>query len=188
MLWILAAVLAGSAVSFIFSRRFHDVHRPAAALPLSVLACILLVRTFGDPWKIAKGFLMAESLICAGICDGISHEIPDWLMLPMLAAGFLEFQPVPSAEGFFSVSLLLYLMARATDGKAFGGGDIKLMAAAGWVLGPRGAVFGALAGMTLFLIARLVFYKQKKQYYAMAPWLGAGCFFAYLLIPIGGIP
>jgi leader peptidase (prepilin peptidase)/N-methyltransferase len=148
----------------------------------------LLFKTFADPLRIAKGFLLAEPLICAGICDGLNHEIPDFLLVPMIAAGFIDFQQVPSIEGFFSVSLLFFIMAWITAGKAIGGGDIKLMAAAGFVLGLFGAVGGALSGMVFFLAAYPALrFRAKKQYYAMAPWLGTGCFLAYLLIPIGGI-
>lgn len=187
--WICAAISSGLLIDLAISRHFYSKYYPAA-LFLSVSTCILLMRTFSDPFKIAKGFLFTESLICAGICDGLRHEIPNFLMIPIFAAGFIDFQPIPSIEGFFSVSLLFYLMARLTDGKAIGGGDIKLMAAAGCVLGLFGTVGGALLGMLLFLASHLVYLavtKKKKQYYAMAPWLGTGCFLAYLLIPIGGI-
>lgn len=177
----------GTLIDYIVARHFRIPHRPAALL-LSVCTCILLLKTFTSQLDILKGFLLSEALICAGICDGLSHEIPDFLMIPMIAAGFIGFKPIPSIEGFFSVSLLFYIMARLTNGKAIGGGDIKLIAAAGFVLGISGTVGGTILGMALFLTAYPALkLKKKKQYYAMAPWLGTGCFFAYLLIPIGGI-
>jgi leader peptidase (prepilin peptidase)/N-methyltransferase len=63
-----------------------------------------------------------------------------------------------------------------------GGGDVKLMAAVGFLLGPSGAVGGAFIGFTLFIIVWLLFYRTKQsKAYAMAPYLGIGCFLAYIL-------
>ena len=114
--WILTSILAGGIIDFAMYRHFHFARYYPAAMLLSAFACILLLRAFDDPLKVAKGLLFAESLIYAGICDGISHDIPDWIMVPILAAGVLEFQPASSIEGFFSVSVLFYLFAKITDG------------------------------------------------------------------------
>lgn len=162
-------------------------HSVSAVLFLSSLSFFLLLRTFDDPILIAKGFFFALSLILIGLHDGLTHQIPDLYLLPVLATGLLNFQPVPAIEGFFAVSLLFLLISRLTHG-SISGGDIKLMAAAGFVLGPIGVVGGALFGLLPYSVVNLLFCRkrcEKKMSYAMAPWLGSGCFLAYLLI--GGI-
>ena len=153
-----------------------------AALLLSELSFLLLLRTFDDPILIAKGFFFASSLILIEIRDGLTHEIPDLYLLPVLASGLLDFHLVSSIEGFFTVSLALLLTSRLTHG-GISGGDVKFMAAAGFVLGPVGVTGGALMGLLAFWVIHLFRrnHCEKKIAYAMAPWLGPGCFLAYLL-------
>lgn len=157
-------------------------------LILSAASTAAVFLAFDDPIQIAKGFFFAVSLLVIGIHDGLTHEIPNVFLLPVLASGLINFQPVPALEGFFAVSLLFLLFSRLTRG-GIGGGDVKLMAAAGFVLGPFGVLGGALIGELLFLLACPLLRRDhcEKKAYAMAPWLGTGCFLAYLFIPNGGI-
>ncbi|MDA3845183.1 MAG: prepilin peptidase [Vallitaleaceae bacterium] len=79
--------------------------------------------------------------------------------------------------GFFSVSALLFLIAIITKGK-MGGGDIKLMAVAGLLLGWQriilslllGSVLGAVIGLTLIGL-RVV---NKKALIPFGPYLAVG--------------
>lgn len=157
-------------------------------LILSITSGAALFHTFDDPCLIVKGFFFAISLIFIGVHDWLTHEIPNSFLLPILATGLIHCRPIPTLEGFFCVSLLFLLVSRATHG-GIGGGDIKLMAAAGFVLGPFGVLGGALIGELLFLLFYSLPRRKfcEKKSYAMAPWLGTGCFLAYLFIPNGGI-
>lgn len=71
------------------------------SLTLSAASVAALFHTFDDPYLIAKGFLFAVSLIAIGIKDGLTHEIPNAFLLPVLASGLIHFQPVSALEGFF---------------------------------------------------------------------------------------
>lgn len=130
---------------------------------------------------VIKGLIFALLLIVAAYSDAKTQEIPDFIPILILLDGLIFIQPIPTAIGFFAVSLPLLLVAKITGG-GVGGGDIKLMAACGFFLGPEGAVIGTIIGMVSFLIVYSIFYGKKKKMYAMAPYFGIGCFFAYLLI------
>ena len=79
--------------------------------------------------------------------------------------------------------IAINLMPYITNEKGIGGGDVKLAAATGFVLGAAANTIGTLTGILLFLIVYLIaFRKGKRKSYAMAPWLGTGCFFAYVFI------
>lgn len=142
-----------------------------------------MILAFDDPMLIAKGFFFSESLLLVAFIDGLTHEIPNGLLVPVMAAGLIDFQLMESMEGFFAVSLVFLLVSVLTGG-GIGGGDVKFMAAAGFVLGPFGAVGGALIGLFLFCLCFRRNCCEKKRY-AMAPWLSAGCILSYLLT--GGI-
>jgi len=76
-------------------------------------------------------------------------------------------------------------MFGATDGGAFGGGDIKLMAAAGLFLGWQNtllAMFLGILGGGLYGIWLLAAKKaDKKDHFAFGPFLCAGIVIAMLL-------
>ena len=83
------------------------------------------------------------------------------------------------------VFLLLLLLASVTDlKKRIGGGDIKLMAAAGLVLGLPAGIFATILGL-LLVLAYSVFLKicKKTQVIAvpLVPFLSAGCAAGYLI-------
>lgn len=78
--------------------------------------------------------------------------------------------------GFFAVSLLLYLIYVISRGSAMGGGDVKLMAAAGlflgWKLAIVALILGCLYGSVIHIIRMKVSGEGKKL--AMGPYLAAG--------------
>jgi len=185
-----AAVAAGIVTDYFLHEHFRPKHYPCTAL-VSVAACIILQALVPDTALRIKGLLFAELMILAGYIDIKTHEIPDILPALIFAVGFIGLSPVKAISGFFAVSLPFYIMARITDGKAVGGGDIKYIAAAGFVLGPFEVMAGALTAITLIGIYygiknTIHHFEKKTESCAMAPWLGTGCFIAYILFN-GGI-
>lgn len=79
----------------------------------------------------------------AATLDARTGLIPNWLTLPLMAAG-LAFQSVSrgvpglmlAASGLLLCGLMPWLLHRSTQGKAIGGGDVKLFAGLGAVAGP----------------------------------------------------
>ncbi|MDE6914018.1 MAG: prepilin peptidase, partial [Lachnospiraceae bacterium] len=84
--------------------------------------------------------------------------------------------------GFFAVSAPLYLLYIITKGRGIGGGDIKLMAAAGLLLGWKLAVIGFLLGCILGSVIHVVRMRlsSAEHVLAMGPYLSAGIFIAAL--------
>lgn len=84
--------------------------------------------------------------------------------------------------GFFIVSGLFMMIFLVTKGKGIGGGDIKLMAAAGLLLGARNILLalmiGSIAGSVIHL--SLMKLKNKDRVLAFGPYLAFGIFIAML--------
>ncbi len=120
--------------------------------------------------------------------DHRTMEIPDILPAAILflsvAAYLTGREPDLFSRfiGFFSVSLPMLLMTLAIPG-AFGGGDIKLMAACGAFLGWRTALessFFAILGGGIWGIWLLISGKAgRKDHFAFGPFLCAGAVIAF---------
>ncbi len=84
--------------------------------------------------------------------------------------------------GFFAVSVILYLIYRVSNGAAMGGGDVKLMAACGLLLGWKLIFLALAAGCILGSVIHLVrmrFFEGKREL-AMGPYLSMGIMIAAL--------
>ncbi len=128
-------------------------------------------------------------LLVATRCDLRTREIPDWISVALVligitAAGFgwagVRWWMVLSGLMLgFLIGLALFHFAR------FGGGDAKLIAGIGAILGPVGLLISlfwmAVAGGVLALIAMI----RGQRDYAYGPAIAAG-YFAYLVYP-GGV-
>ena len=84
--------------------------------------------------------------------------------------------------GFFAVSLFLLILYIATKGRGIGGGDIKLMAAAGLLLGWKLIILslglGCLLGSVIHLILMKV--QNKDRVLAFGPYLSLGIYISMI--------
>lgn len=125
-------------------------------------------------------------LLVLTVIDWRTFEIPDGLNLSILILGLVQL----TADwknwpryliGMCSVSLFFLLLWALTRGAGLGMGDVKLMAAAGLLLGwPRiflAMIVGSLAGSVIHLI-RMKRGAGKKL--AFGPYLAAGIWFSAL--------
>lgn len=146
------------------------------------------VRGMGDDavWMFAKGvhiFLLLALLTAISFIDIDTMEIPNGLVLAVLVWGIFSIFlfPEPSIYarliGVFSVSVPLLLITLCIPG-AFGGGDIKLMAALGIFLGWKLSLFSFVAAVFLggTYGAWLLFTgkKDRKGHFAFGPFLCIG--------------
>lgn len=116
------------------------------------------------------------------------RRIPDKLICALFFVGMVSAFTMPEIElpsriaGIFAASLPLFLTAMAARG-ALGGGDIKLMAAAGMFLGAKlvvSALFlGILTGGMYAGISLLRKKKGRKDRFALGPFLCIGIAGAY---------
>lgn len=79
-----------------------------------------------------QAFLFLTALAAASAVDCRKRTIPDFLCLLTAAAGLISFSP---AQFFGVLAALPLLIAALIRPECMGGGDIKLTAAAGFVLG-----------------------------------------------------
>ncbi len=132
-------------------------------------------------------------LMAASVWDFRKRIIPDSICILIALTGLIDFSPVKFLGILAALPLLIAALCKP-DG--VGGGDIKLTAAAGIVLGfwgcTAGLIFGLTASLFFYLsaqtIRRLRKLKPQKAAQAslpMAPFLSLG-FLAVTILNIGG--
>lgn len=128
-------------------------------------------------------FLLYSVLTVITFIDADTQEIPPVLNIIIFVLGVLSIWTMPDMPileriiGIFCISLPLYLIVLVIpDG--FGGGDIKMMAAAGFFLGWKatlvaffiGVVMGGAYGAFLLIAKK----SDKKAHFAFGPFLSVG--------------
>ncbi|MGG4220618.1 A24 family peptidase [Paenibacillus jamilae] len=125
-------------------------------------------------------------LLLASICDLRTRQIPNSLSLVIVIVGLLNFSPFTALSGLLITGLPYLLAAIFTRGK-IGGGDIKLMAACGFVLGPIYGTLQSILGLVLVLLFavaisfRFGFQAAKQTTLPLAPFLAVGGIVAFIL-------
>ncbi|MDO4331120.1 MAG: A24 family peptidase [Eubacteriales bacterium] len=120
--------------------------------------------------------------------DQKTMKIPDGLVWAVAAVGAVSVFTMPETgltsriAGMLAVSLPILFISMAAP-KAFGGGDIKLMAAGGLFLGARliatafvfGIVSGGICGLALWITGK----KGRRDVFPFGPFLCAGMALGY---------
>lgn len=126
-------------------------------------------------------------LLVISVIDFRTFEIPFGCNVFILVLGILHLMINPtswlkSIVGFFSVSGFLLLVYWVTRGRGIGGGDIKLMAVAGLLLGWKLTVLAFLIGCVLGSIIHILRMKITKVDHVLAfgPYLSMGLAIAML--------
>lgn len=136
-----------------------------------------------------KGLLLTLLLASASFQDVKTRRIPDSLSVAITAVGFIHFSPLFSLSGMLLTGLPYLFAAVISKGK-LGGGDIKLMAACGFVLGPIGGTMQSIIGLTLVLFTaagvsiKSGYQSAKQTSLPLAPFLSAGGLFAFILLQL----
>lgn len=138
-------------------------------------------------WDSILYCLMTSALIVLSVIDFRTYEIPFGINVFLFVLGvirciFSKGDRGTLMIGFFAVSLFLLLLSLLTRGAAIGGGDIKLMAAAGLLLGWKliilAFVIGCIVGSVVHLV-RMKLYGAGRML-ALGPYLSVGIFIAAL--------
>ena len=140
-----------------------------------LLACVLLACTFAD----LEGYIIPDRFVAAGVVLFIAALF--WEPEPLHRALDGALGGVTVAGGLLLLSLY---MDKRMKRETLGGGDIKLMAAAGLFLGWQntllamffGIVFGGMYGIYLLAAKKA----GKKDHFAFGPFLCAGIVIAML--------
>ena len=133
-----------------------------------------------------KGILFAILLISASYCDIRTRKVPD--IYSILIVALALFLPDYGKLWGILCGCPFLLAALAVGG--IGGADIKIMGAAGMVLGLKQGMFALMVGLSGMLayhyIRRFLSHddQEAEQSYPLIPFLTAGMALSYLtLIP-----
>lgn len=130
-------------------------------------------------------FLVSAVLVMITVIDAYTQTIPPVLNIVLGALGLLSIltmSGISVAErviGFFCISVPMFLIVLLVPG-GFGGGDIKMMAASGILLGWKGnlaaffigLIIGGVYGAFLLISGK----KGRKEHFAFGPCLSIGIF------------
>lgn len=139
-------------------------------------------------FELVFAFLLLIGIIIMADIDIRTYEIPNSVLLYFLALGAVRILSDFSGLrryllGFFVMGLLLLLIAVVSGGK-LGGGDVKLMAIAGLILGifnvmvalALGSMVGSVIGVGLIASGKI----KRRDYLPFGPFLAVGIYLAFL--------
>ena len=125
--------------------------------------------------------LLISALITLSVIDWRTYEIPIGINIFILALGLIataiHYQDwLNHVIGFLAVSVFIYIIILATKGRGMGGGDMKLMAAAGLLLGWKEIILAFILGCILGSIIHVIRMKVSKAEHTLAfgPYLALG--------------
>lgn len=131
--------------------------------------------------------LLGSALIVLSVIDFRTYEIPFGINLFILALGLIHLifhlgDWVDYGIGLLAVSTFLEIIYQISKGTAIGGGDVRLMGAAGLLLGWKLSIVAFLTGCILGSVIHLIRMKVSgaERVLAMGPYLAAGIMFAAL--------
>ena len=142
-----------------------------------------------------QAVLFSSLLLAASVWDLRKRIIPDSICLLIALTGLIDFSPVNLLGVLAALPLLIAALCKPGG---IGGGDIKLTAAAGMVLGFGGCTAGLLLGLTASLffylinqlirrLRRLEPQKASQASLPMAPFLSLGFLAVTISKILGGI-
>jgi leader peptidase (prepilin peptidase)/N-methyltransferase len=131
--------------------------------------------------------LLMSALLVLSVIDWRTYEIPIGINIFILCLGILQVITdyknwMNYLAGFLCISILLELILLISRGRAIGGGDVKLMAAAGLLLGWKRIILAFLLGCIIGSVIHLLRMKLSgaDRVLAMGPYLSAGIAIAAL--------
>ncbi|MBQ7378605.1 MAG: prepilin peptidase [Clostridia bacterium] len=155
-----------------------------------IILALLWAATFGVKGWGASAILIAlaaSALLSLSWIDWNTYEIPFAYNVFIFALGVLALVFDLShwyeyAIGFVAVSLPLMALFYISKGAAIGGGDVKLMAACGMLLGWKLVLLGFVLGCIIGSVVHLLRMKitGERHMLAMGPYLSIGVFLAAL--------
>lgn len=169
------------------------------ALLCAVTAYLLVLKE--TDWSMVCRYLtISLALLSAMIIDHYTHLIPNRIVLASLGVGVIllviefflyreEFLGtlIASVVGILVCVVLFYVMSRLTK-NGMGMGDVKLIAAMGWLLGLSTTMIAVLFSLILCTLVALVLLfgkkKNKNDKLPFGPFMFFGYIFMLLLLGI----
>lgn len=145
---------------------------------------IFLINGFNSADKLVVSVLyclMASALLTMTVIDWRTYEIPFGINVFIFVLGVIRL--IMNYKnwslyviGFFAVSLFLLIIFYVSKGVAIGGGDVKLMAAAGLLIGWQNIVLALALGCIIGSVIHVIRMKVTgvDHVLAMGPYLAVG--------------
>lgn len=147
------------------------------------LTALTLFQFYGMTPKSLVLFFALAVLLCVFLIDLRTMEIPNELPVALLGLGIIDvffstdISLIDRGIGLIIISVPMFLLTLLVK-NAFGGGDIKLIAGAGFLLGWPGVVFATFVGLIVGggqgLYILLVKKQGKDTLFAFGPALSIG--------------
>lgn len=154
---------------------------------LNGIAYLLVVFVNGVNVESLLYCLLTSALLVLSVIDFRTYEIPFGINLFILALGLIRVVTdyrnfLAYLVGFLIVSAVLAVLYYASKGRAIGGGDVKLMAVCGLLLGWKLIILAFLSGCVLGAVIHVIRMKVSGEDHvlAMGPYLSMGVFIATL--------
>lgn len=154
---------------------------------LNGILYVLIVAVNGLSIESLLYCFMFSALITLSVIDFRTYEIPLGINLFILALGLirvvLDYKNFLNyLIGFLCVSGFLYLLFIITKGRGIGGGDIKLMAVSGLMIGWKCNILALALGCIIGSVIHLIRMKISKEDHVLAlgPYLSVGIIIAAL--------
>lgn len=148
---------------------------------------VVICAVNGLTWVSLVYCLMVSALLTLSVIDWRTYEIPFGInvflaVLGVIAAVLDRKNLTGHLIGAVCVSGFLLLLYLLSQGRAIGGGDIKLMAACGLILGWQKIILAFLLGCIIGSVIHLIRMKRSGEGHvlAMGPYLAAGILLAAL--------
>jgi leader peptidase (prepilin peptidase)/N-methyltransferase len=130
---------------------------------------------------------LVSALLVLSVIDLRTYEIPLGINIFILVLGLIHLAMdytnwLSYVIGFLAVSFPLYLLFVLSRGRAIGGGDVKLMAAAGLLLGWERILLAFVLGCIIGSVIHIIRMKltDAEHMLAMGPYLSLGILLAVL--------
>jgi len=143
------------------------------------------------PGMLLQAVLFLFLLVIVSVWDIKDREIPDGLQAAIALLSLLHFSPWNLAGALTALPYLLVALAGKGTGW-IGGGDIKLAASMGTVLGLPASLAASVLGLSAFIVygficscIRRLKGRKGRAAYPAGPFLAAGAAIAYFM-EIGG--
>lgn len=149
---------------------------------------VLCFYKYGFDWMTIISFSFSMILLCICMIDYDTMIIPNSLVIcclivAILSVPFLDISLMDRVIGFFIISVPLYLMNLIIP-DCFGGGDIKLLAACGLLLGWSNLLVGMFIAVLMaggYAGYLMLTHKiDRKGHIAFGPYICIGGFIALL--------
>ena len=154
---------------------------------LQIPCLLLIISRYGFCLESLLYGATSAGLVILSLVDIETYEIPFGINVCIFILGVIHlFMDLPHWStyllGFFAVAAPLYAILLLTQGEGIGGGDVKLMAAAGLLLGWKlillAFVLACILGSVIHIIRMKFFHADRRL--AMGPYLSAGIMISLL--------